>query len=90
MELINKDDTICALEAKKDGNAKGSIGGFYNTIIQKNIETIKSMPPVLSEIIHCGECIYLMEDGRCFTFADDAIKLKASDYCSYGERKSDG
>ena len=38
-------------------------------------------------VVRCGECKNLMQDGRCFVFADDNIKPSASDFCSYGERK---
>ena len=38
------------------------------------------------EVVRCGECKYLMQDGRCYDFADDNIKPSVSDYCSYGER----
>ena len=41
------------------------------------------------EIVRCGECEYMMSDGRCYEFADDYIKPSASDFCSYGRRKSD-
>lgn len=39
------------------------------------------------EVVRCGECKHLMQDGRCYEFADDNIKPSVSDYCSYGERK---
>ena len=40
-----------------------------------------------TDIVRCGECKHLMPDGRCWKFADDAIRPSASDFCSYGERK---
>lgn len=39
------------------------------------------------KVVRCGECRYLMQDGRCYEFADDNIKLSVSDYCSYGEKR---
>ena len=44
----------------------------------------------MEEIIRCGECKYMMEDGRCYEFADDNIRPSASDFCSYAERRKDG
>ena len=43
-DLISRQTAIDALERKKDKTAKGDIGNFYNTIIQNNIDEIKSLP----------------------------------------------
>lgn len=40
-------------------------------------------------VVRCGECKYLAPGGICETFADDMIEPSASDYCSYGERRTD-
>ena len=40
-----------------------------------------------NEIIHCSECKHLMQDGRCFEFADDNIQLSKNDYCSHAEKR---
>lgn len=42
------------------------------------------------QVVRCGECVYLLPNGRCLQFADDSIRPSASDYCSYGERKVEG
>ena len=49
------------------------------------IETVPSADVV--EVVRCGECKHMTEDGRCLEFADDCLRPSASDYCSYGERK---
>lgn len=41
----------------------------------------------LVRVVRCGNCKYLMWDGRCSKFADDNIRPSVSDYCSYGERR---
>ena len=38
-------------------------------------------------IVRCKECKFLMKDGHCYEFADDYIKVKPDDFCSYGERR---
>lgn len=38
-------------------------------------------------VVCCGECKYMMPDGRCSEFADESIRPSASDYCSRGERR---
>ena len=43
-KLIYLEDAVDALERKKDKNAKGYIGGFYNKIIQNDIDTLMQMP----------------------------------------------
>lgn len=50
-------------------------------------KAIKALPSAQPEIIRCGECKYLMPDGRCYEFADDNIRPSASDFCSAGVRK---
>lgn len=42
-----------------------------------------------TQIVQCGECKHLMPSGICEAFADDKIRPSASDYCSYGERRSE-
>lgn len=49
---------------------------------------IEDMPSAdVVEVVRCGECKHMTEDGRCLEFADDCLRPSASDYCSYGERK---
>ena len=49
MDLISRQAAIDALENQKDKNAKGDIGGFYNTIIQHDIDAIAELPSVQPE-----------------------------------------
>lgn len=48
---------------------------------------INNLPSAQPEIIYCGECKYMMPNGRCSAFADPSIRPSASDYCSSAERK---
>ena len=48
-DLISRQAAIDALENQKDKNAKGDIGGFYNTIIQHDIDAIAELPSVQPE-----------------------------------------
>lgn len=48
-DLISRQAAIDALERKKDKNAKGEIGGFYNAIIQQDIETVMELPSAQPE-----------------------------------------
>lgn len=41
------------------------------------------------DLVRCGECKHLKADGTCDIFADDNIRPSASDFCSYGERRTD-
>lgn len=52
-------------------------------------EALRKHQKYEEEIVRCGECKYMMADGRCYEFADDSIKPSASDFCSYGERKEE-
>lgn len=56
-DLISRLDAIDALEAKKDKTAKGNIGQFYNTIIQRDIAALIDLPTIDAvEVVH-GEWI---------------------------------
>lgn len=71
-DLIERQAAIDALERKKDKNAKGDIAGFYNQIIQNDIDTLMQLPPAQPErkrgkwilkpniygVVYCSECDY--------------------------------
>ena len=44
-KMIYLDDAIDALERKKDKKATGDISGFYNRIIQNDIDALMQLPP---------------------------------------------
>ena len=48
-DLISRQAAIDELEHKKDKNAKGDISGFYNKIIQNDIDALMQLPSVQSE-----------------------------------------
>ena len=48
-DMIYRQAAINALERKKDKNAKGDVGGFYNTIIQNDIDAIMQLPSTQPE-----------------------------------------
>ena len=60
LECISRKDAIDALERKKDRNAKGDIGGFYNKIIQNDIDTLMQLPSAQPEweelLVICDNC----------------------------------
>ena len=45
-DIISRKQAIRKLQKKIDKKAKGDISGFYNTIVQNDIETIKELPSV--------------------------------------------
>ena len=48
-DLIYRQEAIDALERKKDKDANGDIGCFYNAIIQNDIDTLMQLPPAQPE-----------------------------------------
>ena len=60
------------------------LSGEYRKALKMAISALEQ-----PEIIRCGECKYMMEDGRCYEFADDNIRPSASDFCSYAERQEE-
>ena len=89
-KLIYLEDAIDALERKKDKNAKGDIGGFYNKIIQNDIDTLMQMSSAQSEIIHCKEC---MNHGKeiCYFWSHfyGTINTPDDGFCYKAERRTD-
>lgn len=64
------------------------LAGIYSDNPEDVMLYIATFPAAdVVEVCRCGECKHLMQDGRCYEFADDNIKPSVSDYCSYGERK---
>lgn len=57
-DLIRRQAAIDALERKKDKNAKGDIGGFYNKIIQNDIDALIQLPSAEPQNIRCKDCIH--------------------------------
>ena len=45
-DLISRDKAIKKIESMMDADAKGEIGGFYNTILKNVINLIKTLPSV--------------------------------------------
>lgn len=48
-DLISRQAAIDALERKKDKKAKGDMGGFYNKIIQNDIDALMQLPSAQPE-----------------------------------------
>lgn len=48
-DLISRQFAIKELESGKDKKAKGEIGGFYNQIIENDIEKLKKLPSAQPE-----------------------------------------
>ena len=82
---------------KKYIDAEGVMRACYDSFLKTGNKAyreifalVEAVPAEdVQEVVRCGECKHLMQDGRCYEFADDNIKPSASDYCSYGERKEE-
>lgn len=48
-DLISRQAAIDTLESGKDKTAKGDIGGFYNAIIQNDIDKLRNLPSAQPE-----------------------------------------
>ena len=81
-DLISRQEAIDALESGKDKTAKGDIGGFYNAIIQNDIDKLRNLPSEQPELC---EYYALCRHGR------DESKLRARlKFCEYCNEDSDG
>ena len=91
-DLISRKAAIAALRRKLDINAKGEIGGFYNTIIRNNIECIELLRPADAvPVVRCKDCKHWGMHKRlnvpwCYEMHID----KSEDgFCDSGERREE-
>ena len=92
-ELIERQAAIDVLEAKKDKSAKGDIGCFYNTIIQNNIDALKSLPsaqpdrkrgkwihkPNVYGVVYCSECDFELHINNTNFCPNCGAKMEAEE-----------
>ncbi len=85
-DLISRRAAINALDRKKDKNAKGDMAGFYNTIIQNDIDALMQLPskqakPTFEQIKEYCE-------RRCLTIiTNDLYHDLITEYSAPPERK---
>ena len=79
-KMIYLDDAIDALERKKDKKANGDIGGFYNKIIQNDIDALMQLPPAQPEQrwIPCSE---RLPEGEYVLISKKPSPLSGSKWC---------
>lgn len=93
-KMIYLDDAINALERKKDKKANGDIGGFYNKIIQNDIDTLMQLPPAQPEMRHCVNCGRTVnnggwyKDGRTRCPIEEHYPLPKDGYCHLWEKRN--
>lgn len=87
MRLIDADAILKQITEDSRGNEGwfGDTWDFLNTI--KNAPTIDAVP-----VVRCGDCMMFVldgaDEGEGWCWWNDTI-IKLTDYCSYGERRSD-
>ena len=87
-DLISRQFAIKELESGKDKKAKGEIGGFYNQIIENDIEKLKKLPPAQPEIIHCEFCKHWKNNHLCECLSRYGTFETPKDFfCGYGKAK---
>ena len=89
-KLIYLDDAIIALERKKDKKAKGDIGGFYNKIIQNDIDALMQLPLAQPEQpeqrwIPCSERLPEIDELVLVTDDSGGVKTVDVDRCGQYE-----
>ena len=66
------------------------LSDYYHHRTETQADALREALELVPEaVVRCGECKYLAPGGICEMFADDMIVPSASDYCSYGERRTD-
>lgn len=87
---ISRQAAIETLEQGKDKTAKGNIGGFYNAIIQKNINRLIRLPSAdVVEVVRCRDCArYDTHNKRC-KYWNHGVGVDLDGFCSKGVRTDD-
>ena len=87
-DLISRWFAIKELESGKDKKAKGEIGGFYNQIIENDIEKLKKLPSAQPEIVHCENCEHWKNNHLCECLSRYGTFDTPKDFfCGYGKAK---
>ena len=88
-DLISRQFAIKELESGKDKKAKGEIGGFYNQIIENDIEKLKKLPSTQPEIkpIDYRDCANAMLKMWMLDVVTDGEYNKIMDKLNNFERK---
>lgn len=81
-DLISRKAAIDALERKKDKNAKGDIGGFYNKIIQNDIDALMQLPSAQPETTWIPETRAIPSD-------DDRVSLSETVTATYYDEENE-
>lgn len=71
-DTISRQAAIDTLEHKKDKTAKGDIGGFYNKIIQNDIDALMQLPSAEPQWIPCSE--RLPEENQICIVTDETMR----------------
>ena len=72
--------------AKKYAEAKSK---FDAMVWKEAVSRTRGKDVEFFKVVRCGECRYMMPDGRCSEFADLYVRPSASDFCSYGQRREE-
>ncbi len=91
-DLISRQAAIKALRRKLDINAKGEVGGFYNTIIRNNIECIERLRSVDAvPVVRCKDCRWKEEEqpGMVYCPATVGGWVDEEWFCKGGERSEE-
>lgn len=87
-DLISRKSVLDAFDCSIGGVPFDSVQ-YVIEYADKMMSRISALSSAQPEIIYCGECKYMMPNGRCSAFADPSIRPSASDYCSCAERRQD-
>ena len=92
-DLISRKMAIIQLSHNKTGDDDCDV------VIQRDIETIKSLPSAQPEIIRCKDCKYIQKwrseesakkFGQIYECARNVLNCpKPEDFCSHAERRTD-
>ena len=91
-DYISRQAAIDTLEQSKDKTAKGEVGGFYNAIIQNNINRLIRLPSAdVVEVVRCKDCRFHEDEQAGMVYCPEIVGGWVEDdwFCKGGERRTD-
>ena len=78
-DIISRQAAIKELEHGKDKKARGEIGGFYNQIIENDIEKLKKLPSAQSDVVTASLEELINDYGEDGYFIIDGVNYQANE-----------
>ena len=91
-DLISRQTSVLTLLEKGQKSRRYKLGEIWELNFDEIREALETVPSVDAvEVVRCKDCKWWKKWARtCAWYSYSHIMIHADDYCSHGERKTDG